>query len=481
MSIEDQIQSVRQSLNRDYSKPSEDKLNKLREDLQNSEEALGYLHFRGLSQQTVEHFKLGYDVGKNAIAIPNFKNGQLVNIKYRFLSPEEGKAKYISERGAENWIYHEDGVQHALQKRGVLIVEGEMDLMSAWQAGIKNVVSPASGKDSYGVWIELLDNIPRIYIAYDNDEPGRTTGKKFAERLGTEKCYEVRYPDGIKDANEFFTKHTIEEYREIIKAATPYYSYQFKNVGDIISEIRSGEGQVIELDVIPGVKIEKDWLIVLSGVSNIGKTQHCLNIARELAQKNIPCLIFPFERGITSVGRRFLQVLLNKSTEDFRFTPDSEWDRIVTEVVDTPVYFSTPKREDITDIITKSRRLFDTKVVVIDHLDYIVRHTDNQTAAISNTLQDLKRLGEELGIIFIVVTHLRKIETPGAQERRKPGIEDLKGSSSLFQDPECVLLLYSDEPNTVTVKVAKNKGEMGEKKYGVNLSTGRMGEYIDDF
>ena len=80
--------------------------------------------------------------------------------------------KYTQEKGCEVWIYNEDGISRGQSKGGVLITEGEFDCMSAWQAGFKNVISPASGKDSYGVWIELLDSIPKVYIAYDNDKAG---------------------------------------------------------------------------------------------------------------------------------------------------------------------------------------------------------------------------------------------------------------------------------------------------------------------
>lgn len=486
MSITEQIKSVRETVGRDYIKPDPSKLDRLIANLWESDVGLDYLRkMRGLSDETIQHFKLGYDVDRHAIAIPIFKRGEVVNIKYRFLEPD--KMKYTSERGAETWLYNEDGIQVGMSKGGVLIVEGEFDLMSTWQAGIKNVVSPASGKDSYGVWIELLDAIPRVYIAYDNDEPGRTAGRKFAERLGTDKCYEVRYPtylngNTVKDANDFFKVGTIEEFKEMIKNASPYYSYQFKNLGDVISEIRQQETDELEVSVIPRVKIEKDWLMVISGKTNVGKTTYCMNIANELANRGVPVLIMPFERGIASVGKRFLQVFFDKSTEDLKFTANDEWEKMIDNAVDTPVYFSTPRREDIKEIVIKSKRLFNTRVVVIDHLDYIVRHVGgNREAEIANTLQDLKTLGTEYGIIFMVVTHLRKTDAPGMTQGRDPGLEDLKGSSSLYQDPECVVLLTSDETGTIRVKIAKNKGEMAEKKFTIKESTGRMGEDLNDF
>ncbi len=479
MSITDQIKSVRQTVGREYIKPDPLRVEKFIEELWCNETALDYLRKeRALSDDTIRYFKLGYDSEKNAVAIPIYKKDELVNIKYRFLSPD--KIKYTSERGAETWLYHEKGIQYALQKGGVLIVEGEFDLMSCYQAGIKNVVSPASGKDSYGVWVELLDPIARVYLSYDNDEAGRGASKKFAERVGSDKCFEVKYPEflsgvPIKDANDFFKVGTVEQYKELIKSAQPYYSYQFKNLGDIITYLRKSDTEELELVVIPKVKMEKDWLVVVSGKSNIGKTSYCMNIADELAGRGIPCLVMPFERGIASVGKRYLQVHFDKSSDDFKFTSSEAWEEMIGQVVELPVYFSTPRKEDIREIVIKAKRLFDTRVVIIDHLDYIVRHVNgNREAEIANTLQSLKSLGSEHGIIFIIVTHIRKIEQAGSQVARDPNIEDLKGSSSLYQDPECVVLLSSDCAGTLKVKIAKNKGEMRSQSYLMREETGKM-------
>lgn len=478
MSITAEIQSIRETIGRDYIKPSIEKMEKFQMLLLGNDTALDYLHKeRGYTDETIKHFKLGYDSEKHAIAIPIFKNEELVNIKYRFLEPD--KMKYTSERGAETWLYNEQGIQEGLKKGGVLIVEGEFDLMSCWQSGIKNVVSPASGKDSYGVWVELLDPIARVYIAYDNDDAGKTAGRKFAERIGTDKCYEVKYPEGVKDANQFFKEHTHEEYREIIKRASPYYSYQFKNLGDIITDLRQNTEQELELSVIPKVLIEKDWLIVVSGLQNVGKTSYCMNIVNELSDRGIPSLVMPFERGITTVGKRFLQVFFDKTRDDFKFTPKDEWEKMINKAVDAPVYFSTPKREDVNEIIKKSKRLFDTKVVIIDHLDYLVRNVSNVATEIANTLQALKTLAIENGIIIIVVTHVRKGDSYGVQ--KEPSLDDLKGSSSLSQDPECVVLLSSSAEGTITVNIAKNKGEMVKKSYSIKEGTGKMTDNLGEF
>jgi hypothetical protein len=477
------IVSIRQAVGRDYIRPPTEKLERMEEDLFSEVGSVGldYLkNERGFTEKTIKHFRLGYDSTKDAIAIPVFKKKELINIKYRLLKPDG--AKYVAESGSEVWIYNEEGIEVAKKMGGILIVEGEFDLMSCWQADILNVVSPASGKDSYGVWLELLDNIPRVYIAYDNDKAGQQTSVKLAERTGVEKTFEVKYPDGIKDANEFFKKNTRSDFLQRIKQSSPFYSHQFKSVGDIIVGLMDEEDDGYEISLIPHVKIERDWLIILSGKSNIGKTSAVLNMVKELSEKKIPTLVMPFERGTASVGRRFLQVLFNKTLDQLKFTSKDEWVKLIDKVIGLPVYFTVPKKEDIVSTIIKSKRLFDTRFVIIDHLDYVVRHVQgNRESEIANTLQELKRVAEENKVVILIVTHIRKIEQAGSMIPRKPSIEDLKGSSSLYQDPECVIMLSSEESGTIDIDIVKNKGIMGCTRFAINNETGLISKDLNDW
>lgn len=469
------IKSIRESIGVDYKKPEESKVKEFIGSLQENQEAIDYLKVeRGLTEETIKHFKLGYDAKRDAISIPVYKRGELINVKYRFLKPN--KQKYSSEYGAETWIYNDDGIDLGLKKGGVLVVEGEFDLMSAWQVGFKNVVSPAFGKDSFGIWIEQLDNIPKIYIAYDNDSGGKSSAVKMAERLGIEKSYEVCYPEEIKDANEFFKSYTKEDYVELIKNAKPYYNYQFKGLGDIIESLRTPTTNSLITKFFPKVTMEKDWLVVVSGKTNAGKTSYVLNVANDMLDQDIPVLIMPFERGVDAVGKRFMNVRYDKTNEDFSYTDKAGWDKIISDCIDKPLYFSVPKKDEVIETIIKAKRLFDTKVVIVDHLDYLVRHVGgSREAEISNTLQNLKRIGEEHGIVIIIVTHIRKIEQAGATLSRKPNLDDLKGSSSLSQDPECVILLDKHDEG-MEVNVAKNKGEMRSQVFSFTPETGRMGD-----
>ncbi len=471
--MDEKIQSLREIVGREYEKPDPAKLDKFVEALKATEKAQEFLSARGLSEETIKHFKLGYSKYYNAIAIPIFKKGELVNFKYRFLNPK--KIKYVSEKNAENWIYNEEGLDEAEKKKAILIVEGEFDLMMCHQKGIVNVVSPVFGKDSFSAWIARMDEIPKVYIAYDNDVGGKASAIKIAQRVGLDKSYEVLYPEGVKDASEFFEDKEKDDFMKLVDDSKAFYSYQFKGLGDIIVGLRSQEDDLIRLKLIPKVEIEKDWLMIVSGKSNVGKTSYVLNLADELSSSGTPTLVMPFERGISSVGKRFLQVKFDRTVHEFTSLDDKGWEKVIDDCIDTPIYFSLPAKDDIVDTIIQARRFFDTRVVIIDHLDYIVRNNSyNKEAEIGNTLQNLKRVAEENGIIIIIVTHVRKIESAGSEGNRKPNMEDLKGSSSLYQDPECVIMLSTAGPEQLDVDVVKNKGEMASNMYLINNATGKI-------
>lgn len=478
MDITDKIRSLRESVGVKYVRPDPKKVDFFIENLFNTRhpQALEYLtSLRGLTHETIKHFKLGYDIERGAIAIPIFKGNELINFKYRYLeSGGEKSGRYTSERDAETWVFNEDAIEDGKRKGGILIVEGEIDCMSAWQMGIKNVVAPSAGAQSYGPWLEQIDKIKRIYIAFDNDDAGKKAGENMAERLGSERCYRVVWPD--KDANDFLLRHPQDDIKDLIKEAKPFIASQFKSLGDVIKSLRESNNDTFVSRFIPSVDFQRGWMAIISGRSNVGKTSYVLNIASEFTSRGIACLVLPYERGIDSVGQRFLGLMAEKSLKEMTNYKDTEWDELSIRAAERPLYFALPDKKDASDFILKAKRFFNTEVVIIDHLDYMIRQVDgNKGDAIADTLQRLKRVAEDNGIILLIVSHIRKIEAAGTfiARSRRPNIEDLKGSSSLYQDPEVVVMLSETlNDDEILVDVVKNKGNMTDKTFHIDRATG---------
>src|SRR5262249_32175987 len=157
--------------------------------------------------------QLGTEV--DCIAFPYFRNGELVNVKFRALTEKA----FAQVNDAEKILY---GLDDIADVKTAIIVEGELDKLALEEAGIRNVVSvpdgapnqvkagepdPEDAKFSYiANCADYLDRLDRIILAVDNDGPGLALGEELARRLGKERCWRVRWPDSgdspCKDAND---------------------------------------------------------------------------------------------------------------------------------------------------------------------------------------------------------------------------------------------------------------------------------------
>jgi twinkle protein len=147
-----------------------------------------------------------------AIAFPYFRNGELINLKYRSLP-----AKYFRlEPQCELVLYGLDDIQ---PDQPLIWVEGECDKLALEVVGFKNVVSVPNGAPppeakNYSALLKFLEadeekirSVSRHILAVDSDVAGIHLEGELARRLGVEKCARVRWSEGVKDANEMLIKH----------------------------------------------------------------------------------------------------------------------------------------------------------------------------------------------------------------------------------------------------------------------------------
>lgn len=124
---------------------------------------------------------------------------------------------------------------HTVVGDSLIITEGEIDAASFWEAGIEYAASVPSGApdpkfvtpermaDMNLGWLshdaERLQGFKRIYLALDNDPPGKLLQAEIARRLGKARCYEVQWPSGCKDANDVLLRHGVGALKEMIAEA----------------------------------------------------------------------------------------------------------------------------------------------------------------------------------------------------------------------------------------------------------------------
>lgn len=183
--------------------------------------AAWFLKYRGIERATLEKFLICpkktyiHKTGKeeNCIAFPYIRQTEIVNIKSRFdyVEDKQNKKTFALEKDCELIFYNLDSIAG---KTHCVIVEGEIDCLTVWQATGFPCISVPNGASKGDNRMDYLDNCfnyftdkTTILLATDNDSPGLHLREELARRLGKDRCYYVTYPDGCKDMNEVLLKH----------------------------------------------------------------------------------------------------------------------------------------------------------------------------------------------------------------------------------------------------------------------------------
>lgn len=111
----------------------------------------------------------------------------------------------------------------------LFITESIFDAMALWQAGFKNVIA-LFGTGGFTADHERLlrdCGTVEVYLCLDNDESGQAGTVQLKEKLAglVQKIHVVQWPEGIKDACDFFLSRTPADFArqclDPIKAANP--------------------------------------------------------------------------------------------------------------------------------------------------------------------------------------------------------------------------------------------------------------------
>ena len=198
---------------------------------------------RGISKETLRALKVTEgpefmpQTGKteNAIHFNYFVGNELVNVKYR-----DGRKNFKLYKGAEKVFYN---INNIVGYEYCVIVEGEMDALSFYEAGIHNVISVPNGATLNNNNLDYLDNCidyfsdkEKVIIAVDSDEAGQMLQAELVRRLGAEICYIANFED-CKDANEYLLEYGKQKLAECITGARPVPLENVTTFRDIEGEI----------------------------------------------------------------------------------------------------------------------------------------------------------------------------------------------------------------------------------------------------
>lgn len=187
---------------------------------------------RGLTDETLKRFQLGWDGERITIPIYDEFN-TLVNFRrYKWNSTDDQwkVLNYVDEYNNSYGEVRIFGIDRVVDTSIDYVVwsEGEMDRLCAEQHGFPTACATSGAGTWKPEWTKLFRNKKRVYLAQDNDEAGRIATQKLCEKLyRVVDVYTINWPENFPtkgDITDFFTKcgQTTQDFQVLLDNATRY-------------------------------------------------------------------------------------------------------------------------------------------------------------------------------------------------------------------------------------------------------------------
>lgn len=210
----------------------------------------------GLIKQGDDQVKEPYDVFRGRLVFPLFDaSGKVIAFSGRALK-QDAVPKYLNTPetvlfSKSEVLYGLDKAKEDIRKKNfAILVEGQMDLVMSHQSGVKNTVA-SSGTAFTELHLERLKRLsPRILLAFDGDEAGEKAAEK-SSLLGLSLGMEVKIaklPKGEDPAE--LAKNSPDTWKEILRQAVHSIEHILGGILEAESDKRK-VGKLIEKKVLP--------------------------------------------------------------------------------------------------------------------------------------------------------------------------------------------------------------------------------------
>lgn len=459
---------------------------------------------RKISNNTLLRFNIseatewmpGINKEATAICFNYYRDEELVNIKFR--GPQKS---FKLAKDAELIFYNLDSIKG---ENEAVIVEGEIDCLTLHECGIYNVVSVPNGAAKGNQRLEYLDNCfqyftdkTKVILFTDNDGPGNGLRSELARRIGHEKCWQVKLPEGCKDANDVLVKHGKEEVVRIVREAIEWPIDGIIGMDelypDVMDYFENGYPQGFKshipdfdglLTFYPG------QLTTVTGIPGSGKSEFVDNLMASLTRFHgwswaICSFECPPAIHVTKLAEKFT----DKSFA-FRKNPEHRMSQAQFEyaisMIDKYFHFINLSMVDITmdGLIKKAEELvlrYGINGLLFDPWNCI-EHKSGEESETKYTLTCLNKLINFLdkykvhGFLVAHPTKLGKDKRTGKYEI--PTMYSISGSAHFFNRTHNGISVYRDfQTNVVDVYVQKVKwswlGSLGYCSFHYDTMTRR--------
>lgn len=459
-----------------------------------------YFEKRKIAKETVESFGITeskewmpQDQKEHRVICFNYYlNEDLINIKFK-----TADKKFKMVKDARKIPYNVDAIKDSTY---VIICEGEEETMVWHQSNLRAVSVPngASKNNNNLDWLdstyELFEN-KIIYLATDNDEPGRKLQADIARRFSGHDIRIIEFPENEKDANDCLKRYGQDFITRLFENAKPLPVAELSSALDYLSTIQSYHkdgypvGSLVEMsETDEHISWNRGELGVVTGIPGSGKSTWLDYIFVRLAHlKNWKFGVFSPENIAPLKITRMSEQLLGKPLSSMNST---EIEHAVQIINNHFWFYNVETLEDYT--LSNLLRLAETLIkrhgidcLLLDPFNYIDNDSteDSSNEKIGILLRSLKKFAVKNNVLVVLVAHPRKMDRTSAGYN-VPRLYDISGSHHFFNVPDWGLAVHrsfqNGQKDPVEVHIQKIKwhfrGKLGRIDYEFNRDSGQYSE-----
>jgi twinkle protein len=447
---------------------------------------------RNITQAVLNEMKISHGViwmpqceaEKKVMCFNYFRNGELINIKYR-----DSAKNFRMHKDAELILYNLDGISG---QKEIFITEGECDALVMIQAGFKSTCSVPNGANQKNNNLEYLDNCwqsfenaEKVYLMTDNDAPGIKLADEIARRIGVERCYRVNM-EPFKDVNdavnagERITREWIDE------RATPFPLVGVYNADDFWSdllEIRKHgfpKGWKPRGELGNKIQIHPGYQTVITGVPGHGKSEFLDQMLLELCfDHDLRGIYFSPENFPTTIHLiKIVEKLSGRKFWDLTISEINDFKAWITERIHWVHPEDNLSLSNVLNHVRKAVLRYGINWYVIDpwnKLDH--QYTGAETQYISQALDELDLFNKKNNVHGFLIAHPTKMSKDESGNYHVPNLYSISGSAHFFNKTAIGMTVYKSGPGMTEVHVQKVKfkywGEQGMVTYYWDQDNGR--------
>lgn len=387
--------------------------------------SMQYMPWRGITADSFAKYdvqtKVAHDGTPVSIAFPYGRD----RAKVRSISAKS--FVWVGTEYPEDTPLFGQSVFNSGSHKYIVVTEGELDAISVYQilngrSASVSVTSAVVAERNCKAARDYLNSFERIYLCFDNDEPGNVAKAKVARLFDYNKVYDLALTK-YKDANEYLSQEGGEdEFRDVFKNARKFQPEGIvSTLTDIVSILKRERKASIasypftELQRITG-GIRSGERVLLTALEGIGKTEYVRAIEHSILGSTdlnlgIIHLEEPQERSIRGLIGYELGVPTHLSSSVHSVDElTTRWQGLVKrdERVHFYSHFGSSDPNVILDRIRFMVAVLGCRIVTLDHISMVVSGLGDskERENLDYISTRLAMMTNELDFALIFVSHV---------------------------------------------------------------------------